>query len=887
MRQTVLIIDDDRPFTAPLRGVLEARGHRVVVHEDASLDLVKAIRPSVILVNAELPRSSGFSVCSRVRHDRDLRATPIMLTSESTSKEALTKHSERPERANLYAAKPLSPVQVVGMLERLMGVAAPSQSRSASDEVTSSEGSPLGAELRRPIANGKHRSSPVRPADAEADRWPRGRFDTELDAVLGPESGEVHPSRSMPSEVRMEPLRAVPTRPQHREQGVQSLFQEMNERGQELGRRLAGLEQQLEAATARLNQVETEKAEVAARLAETEKSFRSFHDEVTRIFTDKDAEEQATLDRLQEAQAQSQELDRALAKAREQHRDDARRLSILQDELDTVHEALDEKSAETDRLTRELTEAKQALSQSAQRLATAEAAEADRAKAYRELRDRSEQQAVQTQQFRARLAAEQEQRLEAESKRAAAALEEERARFSTALDEEKAQTRSTREELDHARGELGRVKHGFAQLQEEVFALREDLSRAKGQIRELESERDRLQGEVSAGAGATRDLESKTSDLERHLQQAQGELAAAQNNLRESEAASSQARVDLASQTERNRTLDERVEALTASLRTTEIRLEEVKKRHQEAQLASEAAQTLRAAAQAKVSELEQNLSAAEAARRQAEETAERGEARHAANDAARLRGERADARIRVLEERLAEAENRGASAELRVEELLKELADVDEENETYGETILELHTRLDDLRSELATLKNGRNGVEEASGHGLQAALRKAEKERARVEKNCEEMSKELERVKSGEGELARQLTLRVTAAESMREVLAGLVNAIERQDPRAADRGPTRKAMLKAQSILQSGDDQDGLGDVVTLEELESGAVDVASMEMAGPLAALAGELGKAEPPPPIMNRHAIPTPDDMDDSDLSEHEVTDVIDVKKLRD
>src|SRR5438046_9186764 len=122
MTQTVLIVDADLGFTEPAQVALEAQGVTVHVRDDASLDLIRKLRPTVMMLNVELPKgaSTGFSICSRIRRDRELRATPILLTSSEASTEALKKHAASADHADDYARKPLSVDDMLARIGRLL-----------------------------------------------------------------------------------------------------------------------------------------------------------------------------------------------------------------------------------------------------------------------------------------------------------------------------------------------------------------------------------------------------------------------------------------------------------------------------------------------------------------------------------------------------------------------------------------------------------------------------------------------------------------------------------------------------------------------------------------------------------------------------------------------
>jgi DNA-binding NarL/FixJ family response regulator len=69
MTRTVLIVDDHAPFRALARALLQLEGFEVVGEAaDAlsALDAVRRLRPSVVLLDVQLPDLDGFEVARRL-----------------------------------------------------------------------------------------------------------------------------------------------------------------------------------------------------------------------------------------------------------------------------------------------------------------------------------------------------------------------------------------------------------------------------------------------------------------------------------------------------------------------------------------------------------------------------------------------------------------------------------------------------------------------------------------------------------------------------------------------------------------------------------------------------------------------------------------------------
>ena len=88
---TVLIVDDDPDMILLLETALRADGVRVLsaADGDRALDLARAERPTLILLDMQLPARSGMEVCRTLRSERDarLRDVPILMLTGMKLKE--------------------------------------------------------------------------------------------------------------------------------------------------------------------------------------------------------------------------------------------------------------------------------------------------------------------------------------------------------------------------------------------------------------------------------------------------------------------------------------------------------------------------------------------------------------------------------------------------------------------------------------------------------------------------------------------------------------------------------------------------------------------------------------------------------------------------------
>ncbi|MFY0541815.1 response regulator [Nannocystis pusilla] len=75
---SALIIEADPRLAIRLATILAARSlpAAVLADPDRALARVRAEPPALVLLRVELPGTSGFAVCNRLRRDDDTRAIP-------------------------------------------------------------------------------------------------------------------------------------------------------------------------------------------------------------------------------------------------------------------------------------------------------------------------------------------------------------------------------------------------------------------------------------------------------------------------------------------------------------------------------------------------------------------------------------------------------------------------------------------------------------------------------------------------------------------------------------------------------------------------------------------------------------------------------------------
>ena len=88
MAETVLIVDDHAPFRALARALLQLEGFEVVgeaADGQSALDAVARLRPSVVVLDVQLPDLDGFEVARRLALAGDPPVIVLVSTRDSSA----------------------------------------------------------------------------------------------------------------------------------------------------------------------------------------------------------------------------------------------------------------------------------------------------------------------------------------------------------------------------------------------------------------------------------------------------------------------------------------------------------------------------------------------------------------------------------------------------------------------------------------------------------------------------------------------------------------------------------------------------------------------------------------------------------------------------------
>ena len=80
-RARILVVDDDPDIRITLSTVLEAEGYSVITAKDGveCLDLIREMRPDLLILDLLMPRKDGFAVVRELRESSEYADLPILI----------------------------------------------------------------------------------------------------------------------------------------------------------------------------------------------------------------------------------------------------------------------------------------------------------------------------------------------------------------------------------------------------------------------------------------------------------------------------------------------------------------------------------------------------------------------------------------------------------------------------------------------------------------------------------------------------------------------------------------------------------------------------------------------------------------------------------------
>lgn len=118
---TILIADDESHILLLVSITLGKDGYRVVEAENGAdaLELARRERPDVVVLDAAMPRLSGYEVCAALRADPALAPQPFVLMLTAAAREADRRRADD-AGVDEFMTKPFSPSQLRSRIREVL-----------------------------------------------------------------------------------------------------------------------------------------------------------------------------------------------------------------------------------------------------------------------------------------------------------------------------------------------------------------------------------------------------------------------------------------------------------------------------------------------------------------------------------------------------------------------------------------------------------------------------------------------------------------------------------------------------------------------------------------------------------------------------------------------
>ncbi len=120
-KRKVLVVDDDVDLVGLIREYLEACGYETFEAFEGvrAIELVRKIKPDVILLDIMMPAGRGDEVMHNLHHHYETSNIPVIIISGVT--DAVLQEKVMSEGAKIFLKKPFELDEVVEAIEKVIG----------------------------------------------------------------------------------------------------------------------------------------------------------------------------------------------------------------------------------------------------------------------------------------------------------------------------------------------------------------------------------------------------------------------------------------------------------------------------------------------------------------------------------------------------------------------------------------------------------------------------------------------------------------------------------------------------------------------------------------------------------------------------------------------
>ena len=123
MARSILVVDDAENTRGILSFLLKNKGYSVTVATDGqeALDHLNGGTPDLVVLDAMMPRVSGYEVCAKIKGDEKTRKVPVIMLTAQQDTAGDTVQRWAPElRPDLVMGKPFKIQDLLARIETLL-----------------------------------------------------------------------------------------------------------------------------------------------------------------------------------------------------------------------------------------------------------------------------------------------------------------------------------------------------------------------------------------------------------------------------------------------------------------------------------------------------------------------------------------------------------------------------------------------------------------------------------------------------------------------------------------------------------------------------------------------------------------------------------------------
>ncbi len=120
MAKVILIIEDDPKSLKLIRDLLQLSGFTTIEATDGKqgVELAKAKKPDLILMDIMMPKMDGYTACNAIRTDKATKAIPVVMLTVLDSE--LNKELGRDVGADGYITKPFTRQELLDVISQFL-----------------------------------------------------------------------------------------------------------------------------------------------------------------------------------------------------------------------------------------------------------------------------------------------------------------------------------------------------------------------------------------------------------------------------------------------------------------------------------------------------------------------------------------------------------------------------------------------------------------------------------------------------------------------------------------------------------------------------------------------------------------------------------------------